>query len=298
MSSPSTQVPGKPAIPPIRLRLVPRTALPSTHVSQVLESEDPKRANRGKNMAAFIVEEGLDEDGLPEKHPGRSERRQRKRKRKQARSVVQEEGDDDNEDSDFSNSGTSDESSSQSESNGSDDIPNDELADVLPSKTAPITKRSKMMTARSRQINSASVSSKAKSTAHVKKSRKVIVVEEVEDEDTSSPRDPPAIETMNNTEQIKKPGGVKRRNPVYLFYEVVPQNASGQPGDPGDKHYHCCHGNHKVLTVTKPMKSNLNGSCIFTSMKHTTSPTLFRTYWSPEALPFHVSALLCTQGPC
>jgi hypothetical protein len=31
-------------------------------------------------------------------------------------------------------------------------------------------------------------------------------------------------------------GGVKRSNPIYLFYEVVHQNASGQPGDPGDKH--------------------------------------------------------------
>jgi hypothetical protein len=55
-------------------------------------------------------------------------------------------------------------------------------------------------------------------------------------------------------------GGVKRSNPIYVFYEVVHQNASGQPGDAGDKHYRCCHGNHKILTVTKLMKSNLNGS--------------------------------------
>ena len=52
-------------------------------------------------------------------------------------------------------------------------------------------------------------------------------------------------------------------NPVYLFYEPVSQNASGQTGDPGDKHYKYYHGNCKILTVTKLMMSNLNGSKIF-----------------------------------
>jgi hypothetical protein len=47
---------------------------------------------------------------------------------------------------------------------------------------------------------------------------------------------------------------VKWSNPIYLFYEVVHQNASGQPGDPDDKHYRCCHRNHKILTVMKLMK--------------------------------------------
>ena len=56
---------------------------------------------------------------------------------------------------------------------------------------------------------------------------------------------------------------MKRSNPIYLFYELVPQNASGQPGDPGDKHYCCFHGNRKILTVTKAMKSNLNGAYLF-----------------------------------
>jgi len=55
---------------------------------------------------------------------------------------------------------------------------------------------------------------------------------------------------------FQKSGGVKRSNPIYLFYGVVPQNASAQPGDPGDKHYQCCHGNHKILMVTKSMNSH------------------------------------------
>src|ERR1700733_14943158 len=70
---------------------------------------------------------------------------------------------------------------------------------------------------------------------------------------------------------FQKSGGVKHNNPVYLFYEVVLQNASGQPGDPGDKHYCCCHHGNKVLTVTKLMKSNLNGLCIFSSTKQSYS---------------------------
>ncbi|KAI9434270.1 hypothetical protein BJY52DRAFT_1100235, partial [Lactarius psammicola] len=48
-------------------------------------------------------------------------------------------------------------------------------------------------------------------------------------------------------------------NPIYLFYETIFQNASGQAGEPGDKHYRCYHRNHKVLTVMRAMKSNLNG---------------------------------------
>ncbi len=55
-----------------------------------------------------------------------------------------------------------------------------------------------------------------------------------------------------------------KRNPVYLFYEVVSQNTSNMVGDPGDKYYKCYHGNRKVLTITRAMKSSLNGmyTCI------------------------------------
>jgi hypothetical protein len=54
-----------------------------------------------------------------------------------------------------------------------------------------------------------------------------------------------------------------KQNPVYLFYEVVNQNVSGMPDDPGNKHYKCYHGNCKVLTITHVMKSSLNSMCIF-----------------------------------
>jgi hypothetical protein len=53
-----------------------------------------------------------------------------------------------------------------------------------------------------------------------------------------------------------------KRNPIYLFYEIVPKNAEGLTGKPGDKHYKCYHGNRKVLTITRAMRSSLNGKFI------------------------------------
>ena len=94
------------------------------------------------------------------------------------------------------------------------------------------------------------------------------------------------------TSYVFQRGRVKQSNPIYLFYEVVHQNASGQPepGKPGDKHYRCCHGNHKILTVTKLMKSNLNGldSDSFFSIKLYDLLIFNRAYWSLEAFPHHV----------
>jgi hypothetical protein len=305
MLLPSTRVQGKLTIHPLQ-SLVFHTQ--SSHYDSI----NSKQANRGKNMAALIEEEGLNEDGLPEKR--RSAHRQHKRKCKQVKKVVQGEDKDDDEDSEFlsSGSGDSDESGSESDSNGSDGmIPNDkvysslllfipcspcfQIADMLPLKMAPSTKQTKSMLC-SQQMNLASGFSTAKSTMHAKKKSCKTTVKEVEDEDSpqnisacnraASP-DPPAPTEMmsSNTEQKKKvcilmpcitvltlyvfqkSGGVKRSNPIYLFYEVIHQNASGQPGDPGDKHYRCFHGNHKILTVTKLMKSNLNGSCAFFSIE-------------------------------
>jgi hypothetical protein len=37
-------------------------------------------------------------------------------------------------------------------------------------------------------------------------------------------------------------------------------NAEGTIGKPGDKHYKCYHGSRKVLTITRAMRSSLNGS--------------------------------------
>jgi hypothetical protein len=49
------------------------------------------------------------------------------------------------------------------------------------------------------------------------------------------------------------------KNPIYLFYERVEMAADGTPGQDGDKHYKCYLGGRKVFTITRAMKSSLNG---------------------------------------
>ena len=49
--------------------------------------------------------------------------------------------------------------------------------------------------------------------------------------------------------------------PHLSFFEQVKLNSAGQPGNPGDKHYKCYHGLHKILMITRAMQGNLNGSC-------------------------------------
>jgi hypothetical protein len=51
-----------------------------------------------------------------------------------------------------------------------------------------------------------------------------------------------------------------KRSPIYLFYEVVTNGSDGSPGDIGDVHYRCFHGAHRVCTIKKSMRSNLNGA--------------------------------------
>jgi hypothetical protein len=50
-----------------------------------------------------------------------------------------------------------------------------------------------------------------------------------------------------------------KKNPIYLFYEVVANGSDGTPGDEGDVHYRCLHGTHKVCTIKRSMRSNLGG---------------------------------------
>jgi hypothetical protein len=50
-----------------------------------------------------------------------------------------------------------------------------------------------------------------------------------------------------------------KRSPIYLFYEIVTNGSNGTPGDDGDVHYRCLHGAHKICTIKRSMRSNLNG---------------------------------------
>jgi hypothetical protein len=50
-----------------------------------------------------------------------------------------------------------------------------------------------------------------------------------------------------------------KRSPIYLFYEIVANGPDNTPGDDEDVHYRCLYGSHKVCTIKKSMRSNLNG---------------------------------------
>ncbi|KAJ6529071.1 hypothetical protein DFH09DRAFT_931714, partial [Mycena vulgaris] len=50
------------------------------------------------------------------------------------------------------------------------------------------------------------------------------------------------------------------KNPIYLFYEVVPKNAVGYAGSPGDKHYKCFHGRREIITISRAARSNLSSN--------------------------------------
>lgn len=54
-----------------------------------------------------------------------------------------------------------------------------------------------------------------------------------------------------------------KKSPIYLFYEIVANGSDGTPGDDGDVHYRCRHGAHKICTIKKSMRSNLNGMFSF-----------------------------------
>jgi hypothetical protein len=78
-------------------------------------------------MAAFIEEEGLDEDGCPMKC--RNLHHQQKHKCKQTKKVIQEDNEDNNKDSDFSDSSLGDGSSIELVSDMSNDrISNDKVS--------------------------------------------------------------------------------------------------------------------------------------------------------------------------
>ncbi|KAF8812195.1 hypothetical protein BYT27DRAFT_7221221 [Phlegmacium glaucopus] len=92
-------------------------------------------------------------------------------------------------------------------------------------------------------------------------------LEEVEDDETPQRLSQTlSFDSLFILEEIGSTGSAKRnkpkdlqRNPIYHFYEMVELGSNGKAGNSGDRHYKCYHGNWKVLTITKAMKSSLNG---------------------------------------
>ncbi|KAJ6481152.1 hypothetical protein C8R45DRAFT_1151991 [Mycena sanguinolenta] len=121
-------------------------------------------------------------------------------------------------------------------------IDNDEIADLLASKTIPLRggSSSKPQTRRKPGAAKRKRNPDVAPAPAAHNSRKV-TVEEVEDED-----DPPK-----------------------------PTNSAGSAGKEGDKHYKCRHGNGRIITVTKAMRYNISG--LTTHLKKD-FPVMYRLY--------------------
>ena len=88
-----------------------------------------------------------------------------------------------------------------------------------------------------------------------------------------------------------------KQNPIYHFYESVSLNSHREVGNPGDRHYKCHHGTHKVITVTRAMKYNVNGKQPLFICTDVLSNVHCRLSWTSQGeLSSHVQALCYFEG--
>ncbi|KAF5374248.1 hypothetical protein D9758_004531 [Tetrapyrgos nigripes] len=174
--------------------------------------------NKHSKMVDTVQSDLVDDGGITK---GTKVKKRKAKKGKKAKK-----GSDSSEGSDFQDDGESTDLSEDSVS----DIPNEEHAQILTAKTFP---------------------PKAKSKPKKKKrhTSEVATVEEVEDEEA-----PPCHTASLSSATL---GGVKRTNPIYLFFEEAKTNAKGEAGEKGDKHFHCIHGSRHVLTMTNSLLNGL-----------------------------------------
>ncbi|KAF8485258.1 hypothetical protein DFH94DRAFT_792116 [Russula ochroleuca] len=145
--------------------------------------------------------------------------------------------------------GGSESSDDDTDSDGIEEIGNEEVADMLPSKTIPnISNRKGHMLKPKTTGRMKSLAAPARKKARTSSDEvEVIKVNTTTINTAISPISSP----QKNTRSTKK-------SLIYLFYEIIANGSDGTLGDDGDVHYHCLHGVHKVCTIKKSMRSNLN----------------------------------------
>ncbi|KAJ6616751.1 hypothetical protein B0H10DRAFT_1375817 [Mycena sp. CBHHK59/15] len=253
------------------------STLPGTDgTSDANDEGRPQRNKTNPLMAEYLEAEGQDEYGNPipakparrrvrhpqnhkvsDNPPGKGKRKGKEKAKASKESGA--EGSTDDDDPDFNSSQSSD-----SESSSSDEVEilNDELADSLPSKTIPTRPGG---SAPKRKLGR-----NGEQPPRKKPHR------------SNSASDPTSSSTPSTsaTPSAPAPAAKKfrrrgKRNPAYLFFEEVDKNSSGSPGQPGDKHYKCHHGDHHILTVTEGMRFSVNG---LTGYLKTHAPPMYRLY--------------------
>ncbi|KAG6823497.1 hypothetical protein H0H92_010023, partial [Tricholoma furcatifolium] len=198
------------------------------------------RQHNSGRLASITAAEKLDEHGnLTKKFVERQSEKIRtiRRYKKKAKTDVTI-NDNDSGDEDYTDSGSVSESDDSDDDNGTI-ITNAELAESLSSKMIPMTGRH-------------SGTRKRKSVASIGSN----------DVDYSGTPQAALNSEENIDESISKTRTSKsgsKRNPIYHFFEAVECGADGRRGNPGDRHYKCYHGSHKVITLKASMKSNLSG---------------------------------------
>jgi hypothetical protein len=158
-----------------------------------------------------------------------------------------------------------------------------QLADMLPLKTIPEVNwksQGRMLKQKAKVLMAAPPKNKVKTHS--------VEVEEIEDEDSTQNlcNWNASISLVTGDVSLKKKVNIAmvpalhyskchqdiKKNPIYLFYEVVPTGDNGKIGDNRDIHYCCLHGAHKVCTIKKTMKSNLTG--VFNTVFHLSNLSL------------------------
>ena len=88
-----------------------------------------------------------------------------------------------------------------------------------------------------------------------------------------------------------------KKSTIYLFYEIVANGANRTSEDDGNVHYHCFHGAHKICTIKKSMRSNLNGAFSFFAALFFSQNVFSSCEQSACPHQADVSTILCSQRP-
>ncbi|KAJ7907502.1 hypothetical protein B0H13DRAFT_1879547 [Mycena leptocephala] len=236
--------------------------LPAVQGGPVRRSTRRRQTDR---LTESLAAENADEDGNPQMK--RAPRAPCAGAPRAPRTKIVPETQSEEEDDDFDMPGLESVSDSDDSDGEYDMVDNEEIADLLSSKTLPVRggASSKPHTRQTGSAGKRRITEDSASAPPAKKSTRA-TVEEVEDED-EAPK-------------------VTFRNQIYLFFDVVEKNSEGSTGKPGDKHYKCRHGNGRIITITKAMRHNVG------VVRHS------RVDNAPqEGLPGHVSPLLRSSHP-
>ncbi|KAK0197811.1 hypothetical protein F5146DRAFT_1130724 [Armillaria mellea] len=73
---------------------------------------------------------------------------------------------------------------------------------------------------------------------------------------------------VSNSQPSTSNARLKKKSAIHYFFKLVHVDGKGNviQGAPGDKHYHCYHGNHKIITILGTSCSNL--TTLVNHLKH------------------------------